>query len=178
MEAACNKAGCLVPLKRVFNSQWRLILALNVHAIVDENTTSQAFPGWCFSDYCGLTRVLADSEISSLYKDVSENSSDIKIFFDLYWKEFCKKFPNSSLRTVGFDSTNQNYGGNGIPWAKLGHAKVDIGLPIVNMAMFVDENTGIPLWYEIFDGSVLDKSQTPFSLKNSEHWLQKTICGV
>ena len=165
VEAACQKAGCLTPLKRVFNSQWKLILALCVHAIVDENTTSQAFPGWCFTNYCGLSRVIADSEISKLYRELSDNSEDIKLFFNLYWEEFSKKFPESSFRAVGFDSTNQNYGGKGIPWAKLGHAKVDVGLPIINMAMFVDENTGIPLWYECFDGSILDKSQTPFSLK-------------
>jgi len=30
--------------------------------------------------------------------------------------------------------------------------------------MFVDEATGIPLWYEHYDGSLLDKSQTPSSL--------------
>ena len=83
----------------------------------------------------------------------------------MLWTEFSTRFPQSQMRTVGFDSTNQNYAGRGIPLAKLGHAKIDIGLPVINTAMFVDEKTGIPLWYEHFDGSVLDKTQTPFSLK-------------
>ena len=165
IEAACEKAGCLTPLKRSFESQWKFILALCVHAIVAEKTSSQSFSGWCFMNYCGMDRVPSDSEISQLYQDISDHSGDIKVFFALYWKEYNNHFPGTEKRAVGFDSTNQNYGGHGISWAKLGHAKIDVGLPIINTAMFVDEETGIPLWYEHFDGSVLDKSQTPFSLK-------------
>ena len=60
IEAACRRAGCLEPLKRVFSSEWRLILGLCVHAIVEEKTTSQSFPGWCFLNYCGMNRVVAD----------------------------------------------------------------------------------------------------------------------
>lgn len=165
VERACAKAGCLEPLKRAFSQQWKIILALCVHAIVEEKTTAQSFPGWCFLNYCGMNRVLADTEISKIYKSIAENKGDINIFFSLYWKEYGMQFPESGLRAVGFDSTNQNYGGRGINLAKLGHAKIDIGLPIINTAMFVDETTGIPLWYEHFDGSLLDKTQTPFSLK-------------
>ena len=165
IEAACRRAGCLEPLKRVFSSEWRLILGLCVHAIVEEKTTSQSFPGWCFLNYCGMNRVVADTEISKLYKSISDKMGDVNVFFSLYWKDYSIKFPDSGMRAVGFDSTNQNYYGDGIPWAKLGHAKINIGTPIINTAMFVDEATGIPLWYEHFDGSVLDKTQTPFSLK-------------
>ena len=32
----------------------------------------------------------------------------------------------------------------------------------------VDEKTGIPVYYELFFGALLDKSQTPFTLKNAE----------
>ena len=167
IKAAAEKAGCLDPLRRAFPSDWRMILALCVHAIAEENTTSQAFPGWCFSNYCGLDRVPADTEISQLYKTIYQDRGNIYVFFSLYQKAYGQHFPAHKVRTVGFDSTNQNYGGKGIPWAKLGHAKIDVGLPIINTAMFVDEETGIPLWYENFDGSVLDKTQTPFSLKKA-----------
>lgn len=165
IKAACEKIGALSPLQRSFPDKWKLILGLCVHGIAEESTTSQAFHGWCFSNYCGLNRVPSDSEISKLYKEISDRKGDIKVFFSLLWTEFSTRFPQSQMRTVGFDSTNQNYAGRGIPLAKLGHAKIDIGLPVINTAMFVDEKTGIPLWYEHFDGSVLDKTQTPFSLK-------------
>lgn len=167
VEAACEKAGCLAPLKRVFPKKWRLILGLCVHAIADESTTSQSFPGWCFTNYCGINRVIADSEISKLYQFIYDNRGDIQVFSHLYQKEYNERFPSNQRRAVGFDSTNQNYGGDGIPFAKRGHPKIDVGLPIINTAMMVDEKTGIPLWYEHFDGSLNDKTQNPFSLKKA-----------
>lgn len=165
VQAVCEKVGCLSPLKRIFNSSWKLVLGLCVHAIAAENTTAQAFPGWCFNNYAGMNRVVADTEISRLYKDIASRSGDIDAFFALFWKEYGKTFPKTGHRVVGFDSTNQNYYGKGIPLAKAGHAKIDAGTPIINTAMFVDGETGIPLWYEHYDGSLLDKNQTPFSLK-------------
>ena len=167
VQAACKKAGCLEPLQRTFPAQWKLILALCVHAIAEENTTSQAFPGWCFSNYCGMNRVVADSEISQLYKYVYANKGKIQVFFNLYHSSYDNIFPTSGRRAVGFDATNQNYGGHGIPLAKFGHPKIDIGLPVINTAMMVDEKTGIPLWFETYDGSLLDKTQNPFSLKKA-----------
>ena len=165
VHAACMKAGCLEPLQRAFPSQWRLILALCVHAIADEDMTSQAFPGWCFTNYCGMNRVVSDSEISQLYKSIGTNKGKIQIFFELYHRSYAERFPKSGRRAVGFDATNQNHGGKGIPLAELGHSKIDVGLPIINTAMFVDEETGIPFWYETYDGSLLDKTQNPFSMK-------------
>ena len=38
-------------------------------------------------------------------------------------------------------------------------------LPDINTAMFVDEMTGIPLYYEHFYGSLLDKTETPFTME-------------
>ena len=167
VQAACEKAGCLEPLQRVFSGQWRLILGLCVHAIANENTTSQGFTGWCFSNYCGMNRVVADTEISQLYRWISENKGNIQAFFELYQVSYNAKFPTNGRRAVGCDSTNQNYGGRGITIAKLGHPKINLGLPIINVAMLVDEDTGIPMWYEPYDGSLVDKTQNPFSLKKA-----------
>ena len=51
--------------------------------------------------------------------------------------------------------------------AQRGKSKSGEKLPIVNTAMYVDEITGISLWYEHFDGNVLDKSQTPYTVKKA-----------
>lgn len=161
---SCEMAGCLEPLQRAFPLSWKLILAMVTQAITDEKTTSQTFPGWCFDNYCGLDRIVSDSEISAMYKMIKEDEGGIRVFLSLFNKKFHEQFPGDK-RIVGFDSTNQNTYGTGISIAERGHEKIELGLPIINTAMFVDEDTGIPLWYEHYDGSLLDKSQTPFSLK-------------
>ena len=162
--SALKSAGAYDPLMRTFPKSYTLIIGLVVHAIDAKSTTSQSFPSWCFDHYCGMDRVVSDSEISKLYKKLGKDQGSIDVFFTLFAKSYGKIFP-SKKRIVGFDSTNENSSSNGIDLAKRGHAKLNVGLPDVNTAMFVDEETGIPLWYEHFDGSVLDKSQTPYSMK-------------
>ena len=164
----CEKAGCLEPLQRAFPVHWRLILAMALQAIAAESTTAQTFPGWCFDHYCGLNRVVSDSEISKMYNEIAEDEAGRLTFLTLYQKKYSELFPCNGNRMVAFDSTNQNYYGkhwDKMPQAKPGHEKIKLNLPVINTAMFVDEMTGIPLWYEQYDGSLLDKTQTPYSLK-------------
>lgn len=161
---ALKMVGAYETLQRTYPKKFSLIIGLVVHAIDAQSTTSQTFPGWCFDHYCGMNRIVSDSEISKMYSELGKDQGSISVFFTLFAKAYGEKFPNRK-RIVGFDSTNQNYGGKGIPMAKRGHAKLNVGLPDINTAMFVDEETGIPLWYEHFDGNVLDKTQTPYSMK-------------
>ena len=164
----CEKTGCLEPLQRSFPTHWRLIVAMALQAIAAESTTAQTFPGWCFDHYCGLNRVVSDSEISKMYKEIAEDEAGRLTFLTLYQQKYSELFPCEGNRVVAFDSTNQNYYGKHwekMPKAMRGHEKINLNLPIINTAMFVDEMTGIPLWYEQYDGSLLDKTQSPYSLK-------------
>ena len=164
----CEKTGCLEPLQRSFPTHWRLIIAMALQAIAAESTTAQTFPGWCFDHYCGLDRVVSDSEISSMYKEIAQDEAGRLTFLTLYQKKYSELFPCEGNRAVAFDATNQNYYGKHwekLPQAMRGHEKIKLNLPVINTAMFVDEMTGIPLWYEQYDGSLLDKTQTPYSLK-------------
>lgn len=49
----------------------------------------------------------------------------------------------------------------------MGHAKKNKGRPQVNTAVFADEQTGIPVFYEHFIGSILDRSETPFTVEKA-----------
>lgn len=166
IEAACGSVGCLEALKRTYPSQSDLILALAIHSVVAEKSAAQAFPGWCFDHYCGLREPVSDSDISRLYKMLGSDDGMRKVFFQLYREAYEHRIPCGEGRVVAFDSTNQNTASKSQELSARGKAKQDRGLPIINTAMFVDEETGIPMWYEHFDGSVLDKSQTPYSLRN------------
>ena len=165
IDAVGEASGCFRALRRVFPDKHDKIEALAMHSIVARNATAQLFPGWCFDHYCGMGRVTSDSEISALYARIGEDEGIRKVFFRLFREEIERRFPASNGRVVAFDSTNQNTSSQNQPMARRGKAKRDMGLPIIHTAMFVDEDTGIPLWYEHYDGSVLDKTQTPFSLK-------------
>ena len=72
------------------------------------------------------------------------------------------------MRVIAFDSTNQVSESKGQEKAQRGKSKTGEKLPIINTAMYVDEKTKISLWYEHFDGNVLDKSQTPYSVEKTQ----------
>ena len=165
-EAFC-KCGCKEALQKAFPSLWKKIFAVSLHGIVAQNSTAQAFPGWAFDNYCGLRSAISDSEISRLYSSVGGDVASVAVFFELYRKYYHKVFPKSGERIDAFDSTNQETDSRHQSRAKRGKSKEGRIFPIVNTAMFVDEETGIAQYYEHFDGNILDKSETPYTVEKA-----------
>ena len=177
LQLAAEKIGLLETLKETFPDTWEKIFALTVHFICDECSTAQAFPFWQFDNYCGLGNRLTDDEISRLYRDIGTDQNGIDSFMEFFHKRYEKSVygdePASSgqeraLTAYALDSTNHNTSCRDNDMAEFGAAKKKEGLPDINFAAFVDEKTGIPVYYELFFGSLLDKSQTPFTIKNAE----------
>lgn len=110
---------------------------------------------------------MTDSEISKLYKEIGADESIIRSFFNKFQKEFHILFPQAYESVVAFDSTNQVTESRNLSQAKYGKSKTGEALPVINTAMYVDQTTGIPIWYEHFDGNILDKSQTPYSVEKA-----------
>ena len=167
MSAAFENVGALNALKQAFPKWWRKIFAVAFHAVDAEDSTAQLYSGWAFDNYAGWEKALSGSDISKLYKTVAQDAKAIQTFFALFRRYFHEKFPQASERIVAFDSTNQVTESRNQPMAKHGKSKTGEPLPIINTAMYVDQITGISLWYEHFDGNVLDKSQTPYTIEKA-----------
>ena len=165
MKDAADATGCLSALKKTFPEHWHEIFAAALHSIVAENSVAQDMPYWCFHNYCGLDSPLYSNEMSRLYEYISSDPESIPDFMYRFKEGYHEAFPDSGVTVVGFDSTNQNTNSRSIELAEYGHAKVKENLPDINTAMFVDEMTGIPLYYEHFYGSILDKTETPFTME-------------
>lgn len=171
LKQASDLIGCTKSLKIAFPKQAKQILALAIYAILDRELTAQSFEFWYYHNYSGLNKCLFSSEISQLYHSMMEEDGRIACFNEMFKEEYFKTVKCSrqhQRRVVGFDSTNQNSACSKNSIAGYGHAKKNKGLPVINTAMFVDEVTGIPLYYEHFEGSILDKSQTPYTLEKTE----------
>ena len=167
-----RNVGLVKSLKTHFPQHWKEILALSYYLISSQSSTAQLFSYWSFTHYCGLSKTFCSSAISDLYRQIGLDAGAIEAFLSDYqhnyfqWKSSLD-LPNQTL--LSFDSTNQNTASKNITMAEFGHAKIKENLPDVNTAMFVDELTGIPLFYEHFYGSILDKSQTPFTLEKAQN---------
>ena len=168
LQGVGKRVGCLDALQRAFPTLWKKIFAISLHSIISEESTAQSFPGWAFDNYVGLKHIISDSEISRVYSEIDKSKGSINIFFELFRANYTHNFPCSSEFIIAFDSTNQVSESKNQPQAKFGKAKSGEKLPVINTAMFVDEKTGINLWYEHFDGNVLDKSQSPYTLEKTK----------
>lgn len=168
LDKAAEQTGLKLALQKSFPKFCKYILAVAIHAIAAESSTAQLFPAWAYDNWCGLTTAISDSTISRIYAALGKEPSSIQEFFRIYCQEYHRVFPCSTERAVAFDSTNQVSESSGQKKAQYGKSKTAEKLPVINTAMFVDENTGISLWYEHFDGNVLDKSQTPYSVEKAQ----------
>lgn len=168
LRTSAEKIGCIDALQKTFPDIWDRIFAAALHSIIAENSVAQDVSYWCFHNYCGLPAPLSSSEMSRLYEAIVKAPESIPDFIYRFKESYHQQFPESDETVVGFDSTNQNTFSENIGLAEYGHPKVREGLPDINTGLFVDENTGIPLYYEHFFGSLLDKTQAPFTLEKVE----------
>lgn len=157
--------GVLNSLKRSFPKLYEKIFALALFAIDSEDSTAQHYEKWGFSNYSGLDSCLSSGNISEIYREIGKNREAREEFLKLYHKEYTNNNIIKERNVLAFDSTNQNTSANSenMQKAENGKAKKDECLPIINTAFFTDENTGIPIYYETFYGSILDKTETPFT---------------
>lgn len=153
-------------LEKVFGADSNKIFALSLFSIVEENLVSQHYDRYAFSNYTGLSSSMSTGNISELYKKIT--SKKIENFLEEYQKSYKKQEPIDERRLVAFDSTNQNTSSFDMLFAEKGHSKKESEDPQINTAIFVDETTKIPLYYETFYGSLLDKTQAGNTLRNAE----------
>lgn len=157
LRESAEKCGALKALKEAFPDSWEKILAFSVFIIDTECSRSQRYERWGFSNYAGLSHMITSEEASRLFASIKSRDTDA--FLKRYFQ--CYRESNISKRkiVIAFDSTNINTSSDNIETAEFGHAKKKEKMPDVSTAMGVDEETGIPIYYEDFIGSLLDKTQ-------------------
>lgn len=170
IKKASKTYGLLDCLKTSFPKLYEKILALALFAIDSEDSTAQHYEKWGFSNYAGLDSCLSSGNISEIFCKIGKNRESIEEFLKLYNEEYSKNNDVKERRVLAFDSTNQNTSADtdNMKKAEFGKAKKDNKMPIINTAFFTDEKTGIPVYYETFYGSILDKTETPFTKEKIE----------
>ncbi|WP_270512266.1 transposase [Holdemanella biformis] len=106
-----------------------------------------------------------DTQISRLLK-YNIKEQDINLFLRA-WNQMNN---TKECIYVGYDSTNFNTNAYGIELADYGHPKVDEGLPQYNLAYAVNQKDSTPLFYELYDGSVIDNTELEIMLEEAKEY--------
>lgn len=145
-------------LSKHFGENTGLLLDLVSYLIVNEDNAGQYYPDFAFSHplFTKNQKIKSDSTVSRFFSSVTKDQ--IFGFLD----DWNAQRDHRNRIYVSYDSTNKNLQAGDIDYAEFGNAKVDKGVPVINVAVAFDKTNREPLFYEEYPGSINDVRQLRF----------------
>lgn len=138
-----------------FGDKAGLFLDLSAYMIVEEQNQGQYYPDYAYRHLLFSKGMCAcsDATVSSFLSSITDNQ--IIGFLD----DWNASRDHRSRIYISYDSTNKNSQAGDIDLVEFGKAKNEQGLPIFNCGLAFDKTNSIPLFYELYPGSITDVSQ-------------------
>lgn len=141
-----------------FGKSAGLLLDLASYMVIEEQNQGQHYPDYAYRRplFTADMRIASDSAISRFFSGVTD--AQIAGFLN----DWNAERDHSSRIYISYDSTNKNCQAGDIDFVEFGKPKSDAGLPIVNLGLAYDKTNQVPLFYELYPGSINDVSQFRF----------------
>ena len=152
-------------LLSIFGDLGSFIEDIVSYMITNESCTFQYYSNFMRNHPVMDKNIRDDTQISRLLK-YNIKEEDIHLFLRA-WNQMKN---TKECIYVGYDSTNFNTNAYGIELADYGHPKVDEGLPQYNLAYAVNQKDSTPLFYELYDGSVIDNTELEIMLEEAKEF--------
>lgn len=148
-----------------------LFLDLAVYAIIMESNVGQHYPDYAYNHplFTPDMTIYSDATVSNFLQSVTDEQS---VGFLNEWNG------SRSYRDkiyISYDSTNKNCQAGDLEMVELGHPKIDVGSPIVNLAIGYDTKNREPLFYEEYPGSITDVSQLELMVQKAKGYGYKKV---
>ena len=163
-------------LTKVFAEKANLIKSLVCYYLENQNSAIQLYEKWARRNALFTSNIESNSTFSRLFNDII-TSSKTNEFLYLWNQEFSKNSLNNDI-IMSLDTTNFNTYSASVQLAEYGKPKVDEGLKQVNLAYIINNETSIPLYYQLFPGSVIDQSQCKELVTKAKEFNYKNITLV
>ena len=141
-----------------------LFFDLAAYTIVSENNAAQYYPDYAYNHplFTDGMKVYSDSKVSRFLRDISRDDS---IAFQNEWnagRDHREKI------YISYDSTNKHCQAGDVEIVEFGHEKEKEKKPIFNFSIAYDKKNRLPLFYEVYPGSINDMSQLQRMLEKAE----------
>lgn len=139
-------------LDTIFPEKAEKILDIATYMIMSENNVMQYFEDYGFHHSLFNGANFTDSTISKLLGSLSVSNIDL----------FIKSWVNMQKRDniyIAYDSSNMNTVAGSLTLAEYGHAKDNPDLPQINLSVGYNQSDDIPLFYELYPGSIIDNTE-------------------
>lgn len=147
------------------------LLDLACYSIIEENNAGQYYPDYAYEHalFTADMKIYTDSKVSDFLHGLKPEQS---IGFLNSWNKSKNKRQKIYL---SYDSTNKNCQAGDIDLVEYGNAKVDAGLPIFNYSVACDSANRIPLFYELYPGSLNEVSQLICMIDKAQRYGYRNI---
>ena len=132
-----------------------LLLDLACYMIQEAQNQAQHYPNYAFRRplFTENMQIMSDATISRFLSNISDEQ------IVGFLKDWNANREHQERIYISYDSTNKNTQAGDIDFAELGNAKDDKATPIVNIGVAYDSTNQVPLFYEVYPGSINDVSQ-------------------
>lgn len=154
LRAAAGKTGLRRVLGETFAGYGEIIQSLIEYYMLERDSAAQLFKYYLHNHYTELNYIPSEAVLSRLFNE-RITRSEISDFLKEWMTHRLSSATNSHV-DIDFDSTNFNINSHELESAEHGKAKVNEGLPQINIAYFLEKRTGIPIYYDVYYGSIID----------------------
>ncbi len=151
LEQLAVRSGVVEVLHKVFPEDASTLVALAVFEICD-GAPLYLFPQWVESTAVDGIKALAPSEITPFTQRLGRMEHEREAFFQ-QWIAHCRPVPTSV-----FDITSLSSYSTLIPEVEWGYNRDHDPLPQVNLGVVYHEEAHLPLYYQMYPGSIRDVS--------------------
>ena len=153
MDSISRQNGLKELLVEIFEEDYaNKILDLATYMIMSESNVMNYFEDYGYSHSLFNIHNFTDATIDRLFKEIKGKE------IDLFIKAWVKMHLDKGIY-ISYDSTNMNSVAGNLELAEHGHAKDNAELPQVNLSLGYDQVNHIPMFYELYPGSIIDNSE-------------------
>lgn len=154
-----EKYDVISTLKYAFPNSYREIAALAKYMVCEGNVYYYC-EDWCDKTYTGLAKAITSQKASEVCKSIVLDQRN-KFFKRWIYAREKEEYLAYDITSISSYST----GNDNVEW---GYNRDEENLPQINMGMIFGESTKIPVYYNVYPGSIPDKSYLDYMLRDSK----------
>ena len=172
MQLIVEKIAELLQLDKVlypiFKDDADKIMDIATYMIINENNVMQYFEDYGYNHSLNNVENFTDTTVGRLLEHLKVKD------IDLFIRTWVKMYADHDIY-ISYDSTNMNCVAGNLELAEYGHAKDNPELPQVNMSLAYNQTNQIPLFYEVYPGSIIDNTECEKMVDRASYYGCKNI---
>ena len=164
-----EQTGLLEVLKKSFPSKWDKILVFAFY-ILSEGNVMMYIEDWFDETKIDFTKRMNDSDCSNLFANITEED---RAHFFTEWIKY-----RSEKEYIVYDVSSISTYSNNIEIAEWGYNRDGETLPQINLGMYYGVTSNMPVYYDLYSGSIIDKVYLEYMMTNARAFGINNVCFV